>query len=329
MGIRESLIRWIDSYQGGLSDEDSDSEVRKLSRNDLVRCIPFIGIHLGAMAVIWVGVSPVAVGLATLAYVVRMFAVTGFYHRYFSHCAFKTSRPVQFIFAAVGATSVQRGALWWAAHHRHHHRHSDEPADIHSPGRTGFWWSHVLWLMSEHHFRTRTKLVRDWAKFPELVFLDRFDILIPLVFAVATFALGEFLAFTAPQLGTNGWQMFVWMFVISTVVLYHCTFTINSLAHKWGSKRFKRSDESRNNWFLAILTLGEGWHNNHHHYPHSARQGFYWWEIDITYSILWIMSKLGLIWDLKPVPQRVLVQGRQAFHNDSEAGKASRKDTNR
>jgi stearoyl-CoA desaturase (delta-9 desaturase) len=183
--------------------------------------------------------------------------------------------------------------------------------------------------MSEHHFRTRTKLVRDWAKFPELVLLDRFDILIPVVFATATFALGECLAFAAPQLGTDGWQMFVWVFVISTVVLYHCTFTINSLAHKWGSKRFKRNDESRNNWLLAILTLGEGWHNNHHHYPHSARQGFYWWEIDITYSILWIMSKLGIVWDLKPVPQRVLDQGRQVSVKAPETNKAHRKDSNR
>lgn len=276
-----------------------------------MRCIPFFLMHLGCFAVIWVGVSKFAVALAVVAYLTRMFAITGFYHRYFSHRTFKTSRVWQFIFAAIGNASVQRGPLWWAAHHRQHHRHSDTEKDLHSPGKFGFLWSHVLWFMSEHNFTTKTKLVRDWMKYPELVFLDRFDTVIPIVFALGTYFLGEFLSLFAPGLETSGPQLLVWVFFISTVALYHGTFTINSLAHTWGSKRYKVNDNSCNNWILALITLGEGWHNNHHHYPVSVRQGFYWWEIDMTYYLLLMMKKLGIVWDLNPVPPKVYRQGEK------------------
>lgn len=274
--------------------------------------MPFIAMHVACLAVIWVGWSPIAVAMALFLYLLRMFAITGFYHRYFSHRSFKTSRTVQFVFALIGAASAQRGPAWWAAHHRHHHATAEREDDPHSPVHHGLWWSHTGWFLSREHFPVRESRVRDWQSYPELRFLDRYDIILPAVLALGLYLLGAGLEAWAPQLGTSGGQMLVWGFFISTVVLYHGTFTINSLAHRWGTRRYDTPDNSRNNFLLAMLTLGEGWHNNHHHYPASVRQGFYWWEIDITYYLLRGMSAIGLIWDLKPVPVKRRESGRLA-----------------
>lgn len=272
--------------------------------------LPFLAMHAGMLAVIWVGVSPVALAIAIALYVLRMFAITGFYHRYFSHRTFHAGRAVQFLMAFSGTTAVQRGPLWWAAHHRYHHRHSDEEGDSHSPGRHGFWWSHVGWFLTESGTPTRERLVRDWIRYPELRFLDRHFLLGPGLLAAGTVGLGAWLEAAFPRLGTSAAQVFVWGFVVSTVVLYHATYTINSLSHRFGSRRYETGDDSRNNALLALFTLGEGWHNNHHHYPGSARQGFYWWEIDLTYYGLRVLAALGVISRLKPVPEKVLQRGR-------------------
>ena len=272
--------------------------------------LPFLALHAGVFAVIWVGVSPVALAIAFVLYVLRMFAITGFYHRYFSHRTFHAGRVVQFLMALAGTTAVQRGPLWWAAHHRYHHRHSDEQGDAHSPGRHGFWWSHVGWFLTQSGTPTRERLVRDWIRYPELRFLDRYFLLGPLLLAAGTIGLGAWLEVAFPRLGTSAAQVFVWGFVVSTVVLYHATYTINSLSHQFGSRRFDTGDDSRNNALLALVTLGEGWHNNHHHYPGSARQGFYWWEIDLTYYGLKVLAALGVISRLKPVPEKVLQRDR-------------------
>jgi len=266
------------------------------------RIVPFALMHLACLAVIWVGVSFVAVALAVSLYLVRMFAVTGFYHRYFAHRSFKTSRAAQFVFAVLGASAVQRGPIWWAAHHRHHHAHSDQDNDVHSPSQRGFIWSHMGWFLSKRYFVADMSQVRDLRRFPELRLLDRFDILVPVALAVGVFLLGAALEHTAPGLGTTRWQMLVWGFFISTVVCYHATYSINSFAHRFGRQRFDTGDDSRNNLWLALLTLGEGWHNNHHRYPASARQGFFWWEIDITYYLLRGLASLGVVRDLRPVP---------------------------
>ena len=247
----------------------------------------------------------VAIGL----YFIRMFAITAFYHRYFSHRTFTTNRFWQFGFAVLGNSAAQRGPLWWAAHHRHHHQTADTEADVHSPSRHGFWWSHIGWLTDPANFATRWEYVKDWVKFPELVWLDRFDKVVPILLSVALFALGEMLARTSPHLGTSGAQLVIWGFFISTVVLFHGTCTINSLSHLFGWRRYDTKDTSRNNPILAIITLGEGWHNNHHHYPISTRQGFFWWEYDITYYLLVVMSWLGIIKDLRPVPEQVRRSG--------------------
>jgi stearoyl-CoA desaturase (delta-9 desaturase) len=295
-----AVRRWVDSWVG--IDEPLPPVDKQV---DWLRILPFVLLHVACGAVIGVGWSWTAVAVAAVLYVVRMFAITAFYHRYFSHRTFKTSRAMQFVFAVLGNSSVQRGPLWWAAHHREHHLNSDTPEDTHSPVREGFWWSHVGWIAAKYNFSTRRERVKDLLKFPELVFLDRFDTLVPLLLFASMYGLGELLAYAAPGLGTSGWQMLVWT-LISTCCLFHGTFTINSLAHLWGSRRFQTTDHSRNNWFLAILTLGEGWHNNHHHYQGSVRQGFKWWEYDFSYYTLVVMSWFGLVWSLNPVPAVVM-----------------------
>ena len=272
---------------------------------------PFIFLNLAVGFVFWVGVSPVAAGACVFFYFIRMFGITGVYHRYFSHRTYKTSRFFQFLLAFLANMATQRGPLWWAAHHRHHHLTSDTPEDLHSPMQAGgFWNSHLLWWGRLKNIPPRLDKIKDFTSFPELVFLDRFDAIAPVVLGAITFFLGVALEKWFPGLGTNGSQMLVWGYVISTVVLFHGVATINSLAHVIGSRRFKTTDESRNHFWLAVITMGEGWHNNHHHYPNSVRQGFYWWEWDPTFYILKLLSFLGLVWDLKPVPERVLNEGR-------------------
>ena len=298
------LRQWFDSTAVAVPDgADAD-------RVDWLRVLPFVLLHVGCLAVAWVGVSPIAVAVAALLYAVRMFAITGFYHRYFSHRAFRTSRPMQFVFALVGAASVQRGPLWWAAHHRHHHRHSDSPEDPHSP-RHGFWRSHMGWFLTKRAFATDLSRVPDLARFPELRWLDRYDVAVPAAMAAGLYGLGEVLERVAPGLHTTGPQLVVWGFFVSTVVLFHATVTINSLSHRFGSRPFATTDDSRNNLWLALLTFGEGWHNNHHFYASSARQGFRWWEIDLTWYGLRLLAALGLVRDLKPVPAWVLAKAER------------------
>ncbi|MCH9672022.1 MAG: acyl-CoA desaturase, partial [Gammaproteobacteria bacterium] len=267
---------------------------------------PFLVIHAlgigGAVAGIVMGAPLSAWLLAGALFWARMFGVTAGYHRYFSHRTFKTGRVMQFLFAFLAMSSAQRGALWWAAHHRQHHANSDAPDDPHSPNVSGFWYSHCGWFLTHASFRLRREQISDLVKYPELLWLERADWLPFVAFGAGCFALGSFLEAHFPQTQTNGWQLFVWGFCISTVALYHCTYTINSLAHRFGRRRYATADHSRNNAWLAMLTLGEGWHNNHHHYPGSARQGFYWWEIDITFYLLRVLRHLGLISELKTIP---------------------------
>ncbi len=266
------------------------------------RALPSIVIHLGCLGVIWTGFSWAGLVVAVMAYLVRMFVITAFYHRYFSHRTFQTSRLVQFCAAAIGTTCAQRGPLWWAAHHRGHHRESDRPQDLHSPGQHGFWWSHMGWFFSDEGIARPDRAIPDLLKYPELRMADRYHVAGPLGLAVFMFLLG--VGLNRLGVATTGLQMLVWGFFISTVVLHHATFTINSLAHVIGSRRYDTHDDSRNNLFLALLTLGEGWHNNHHFNPGSVRQGFFWWEIDVAYYCLSALSKVGIVWDLRPVPRR-------------------------
>jgi stearoyl-CoA desaturase (Delta-9 desaturase) len=301
-GLLWRLVGWLDNHRYQPPKTASAESI------DWWRVLPFVVLHLALVALFWVGWSPFAVVFAILMYVVRMFAITGFYHRYFAHKTFQTSRIAQFIFALIGATAVQRGPLWWAAHHRCHHMHADQPLDVHSPHQHGLLWSHLGWFLSHANFKTQLDRVRELSRYRELCWLDRFDSLIPIAFAAIIYSLGALLQARAPVLQTSGWQLIVWGFVVSTIALYHATFCVNSLAHVWGSRRYATRDHSRNNLLIAILTLGEGWHNNHHHFPGSAKQGFYWWEIDLTYYGLKLLAALGIIWQLKQVPLDIRAQ---------------------
>ncbi len=256
--------------------------------------VRFWAIHvlaIGGTAIY--GFTVEAVICAVVLYVVRMFFVTAGYHRYFSHRTYKTSRVGQFLLAFGAQTTAQQGALWWAAHHRHHHRHSDQEGDLHSPRLQGFWQSHVGWIFVPQNMGTQVHRVPDLAKFPELLLLDRRWLMPPVLLAVACTAL-----FGLPGLFVG--------FGLSTLAVWHGTFTINSLSHVFGSQRFETGDDSRNNFLLAMLTLGEGWHNNHHHYQSSVRQGMAWYELDVTYLVLRAAAAVGLVWDLKEPPERVM-----------------------
>lgn len=257
-----------------------------------VTSMPMLLLHLTPLAAFWTGTDRWDIALFLATFWIRIFAITGGYHRYFSHRAYKTGRVFQFVLAFLGGTATQKGALWWAANHRWHHRHSDGPEDVHSPLQRGFWYAHIGWIMCSTHERTRSELIGDLWKYPELRFLNRFHLLPPLVLALVTYLLG----------GASG---FVWGYCISTIVLWHATFMINSLAHVYGRRRYLTKDTSRNNWALALLTFGEGWHNNHHHYQSATRNGFHWWEIDITYYVLVLLRACGLVWGFRPVPAHV------------------------
>jgi stearoyl-CoA desaturase (delta-9 desaturase) len=244
-------------------------------------------------------------------YLIRMFGITGFYHRYFSHGSFRLRRPTQLAAAILGASAAQRGPLWWAAHHRRHHRATDRLGDPHSPVIDSMAWSHVMWIFAADNRETDYATVEDLAAFPELRFLDRFHHLVPIFTAGMMFGLGVLIGHLAPGSHTSGPQMFVWGFCVSTAVLYHSTFMVNSVAHRFGTRRFDTKDASRNVWWLALLTLGEGWHNNHHRFPGGARQGFGRYELDLTWLGLRALRRIGLVHNLRPVPPALLAAARK------------------
>jgi stearoyl-CoA desaturase (delta-9 desaturase) len=254
--------------------------------------IPFLVVHLMPLGIIWTGITWTNVALGIGLYFMLMFFVTAGYHRYFSHRSYKTGRIMQFILAFGAQMSAQKGALWWAAHHRLHHKHSDEALDPHSPKR-GFWWSHMGWIISESSHDTRFDKIKDFAAYPELRWLNKYHLL-------PTIALGS----TVWLLGGVG--ALIVGFFPALILAYHGTFTVNSLAHVVGKRRYRTSDTSRNNLWIALWTLGEGWHNNHHHFQSSARQGFFWWEIDVTWTLLKGLRFVGLVHDLREPPAHLL-----------------------
>ena len=276
-------------------------------------CTQFALLHLACLFALLTGVSTIAIVTCLSLYVVRMFAITAGFHRLFAHRTYQTGRVFQFLMALIGTMSYQKGPLWWSAHHRRHHLNSDNEHDLHSP-RTHSWWrSHVGWFLSRSSQATDWKLISNLTKYRELHFLDKYYSLPPVLLAVMTYLWGSLLGRWAPQLGTSGWQMLVWGFFISTILLYHGTFTVNSLAHISGRRRFDTDDYSRNNVFVALITLGEGWHNNHHYYQSSERQGFYWWEIDVSHYALTVLSWFGLVWNLRMPPKHLLVADGTSF----------------
>ena len=253
---------------------------------------PVLLVHVLCFAFVFTGITTTALILCAVLFAGRSFFVTAVYHRYFSHRSYKLNRFWQFVFAFGAESSAQKGVLWWAANHRVHHRNSDTDADVHSP-RKGFWWSHVGWILSDKYKATDMVGIKDFAKYPELRFINKHDWIAPWTLGVACFLIG-------------GWSGLVVGFFWSTVLLWHSTFLVNSAAHVFGTRRYETEDTSRNSWWIALLTGGEGWHNNHHHYQASCRQGFFWYEIDTTYYGLLVLSWVGIVHDLKRPPQRIL-----------------------
>lgn len=296
------------------------------TRIDWGHSAPMILFHLAPLIAFWMGKRWVDWVVCIALYWIRMFFLTAGYHRYFAHRSYKTGRFMQFLLALGGTTAANKGPLWWSANHRLHHKYSDEPDDVHSPTQS-VWWAHIGWILCGRHKTTRFDRVKDLAKFPELRWLNRWWI-IPLI----ALALG--------CLWFGGWSCLLIGFFLSTVVLWHSVFTINSLAHVWGSRRYDtKKDGSRNNFVLAIITMGEGWHNNHHHLQTSARQGFYWWEIDVSWYILKMMSWFGLVWDLiEPTEEQrerdrikpgVMDRGREAYKEARQRIRAAKKEARR
>jgi stearoyl-CoA desaturase (delta-9 desaturase) len=255
--------------------------------------IPFVLVHLACFGAIWSGVTWPAVILCATLYWVRIFAIGAGYHRLFSHRAYSTSRVFRFILAVVAQSTAQKSVLWWAAKHRHHHLHSDTEQDVHSPRHTGFIYSHLGWIFSRRHDTFDETAVSDLMRYPEMRWLHAFEIVPAILLAGLCFLIA-------------GWSGLFVGFFWSTVLVYHATFCINSLAHVRGSTRYVTGDDSRNNWLLAVFTMGEGWHNNHHAFQSSARQGFRWWEVDPTYYILKALSWTGIVWDLRMPPAQVV-----------------------
>tara|TARA_Y100000766_G_C18884169_1_gene594952 strand:+ start:588 stop:1550 length:963 start_codon:yes stop_codon:yes gene_type:complete len=304
--LAQKLYYWLINDERYLCKENSQDS----RRIDIWRFMPFIFIHVGCILIIFTGISGFAIGLAISMYFLRMFFITAFYHRCFSHRSFESGRIFRFIMAILGCTAGQRGPLWWASHHRQHHIYSDTDRDPHSPKTESLLYSHCLWFMTKGAFATKWKHIGDLKKYKELVYLEKLDWLPFLGFAAGCYFIGEWANSNYPSLETNGYQTLVWGFFISTTFLYHATFTINSLAHCFGNRRFETPDDSRNNFLLAILTLGEGWHNNHHRYPNAVRQGFYWWEVDIAYYGINLLRAFGLVRNLRPVPSKIIESGR-------------------
>ncbi len=267
-------------------------------RLNVVSSITFFALHLIPFLAIFTGVTRTALILLFVTFTTRMFCITAGYHRYFSHKTYRLNRLAQFILAFGGTMAAQKGPLWWAAHHRNHHRFADTDRDVHSPKR-GFWWSHVGWILCDKYNQADRSQIRDFARYPELRFIDRHDFIGPWTLGVVCFLIG-------------GWSGLLIGFFASTVLLWHATFTVNSVAHVFGRRAYETDDTSRNTLLVALATGGEGWHNNHHRYPWSARQGFRWWQIDATYYVLRALSWVGIVRDLRPVPAAVIEEARAA-----------------
>ena len=262
-----------------------------LTRSAWLSRAVYWGIHASCLLVFVVGAPLEAVLLGVATYSIRLLGITAGYHRYFAHKSFKTSRAFQLVLAWIGCSATQKGPLWWCGTHRRHHRYADSPGDPHSPVE-GFYYAHQGWVFDSRWEGTPVEGIKDFAQYPELRWINEYHWVPPLALAFLCFAVG-------------GWAGLVWGFAVSTTVLWHATYMVNSAAHVWGARRYETDDTSKNNWWVALITMGEGWHNNHHHYMASARNGFYWWEIDATWYALVVLSWLGIVWDLKVPSQQI------------------------
>jgi stearoyl-CoA desaturase (delta-9 desaturase) len=293
-----------------MSTETEAEDVDSPPKQGLV--LRLLVLHSLVIPALCTGISTAAVVAFATTYLVRLFAITAGYHRLFSHHAFQTSRVFAFVLAVVGASSGQRGPLWWAGVHRRHHRTADTVDDVHSPRHKGLLFAHVGWILDKKNLATPLHEVKDWSRFPELVWLDRFHLLAPTSLIVLLAAVGALLEHTDPELHTSAAQFVAWGFVLSTIAAIHVTSCVNSLTHRYGSRPFVTDDDSGNIWWLALPTLGEAWHNNHHHAPGCVRQGLLWWQVDISYLVLRALAVVGVVWNLREPNDKVLADAHLA-----------------
>jgi stearoyl-CoA desaturase (delta-9 desaturase) len=284
---------------------DNQSRMRGFS-------MPLVLMHLGCLGVFLVPSNRICWFLFLAIYALHVFTLTAGFHRYFSHKSFKTSRLFQFILAFLGTMAAQKDPLWWASHHRLHHEHADQELDPHSPRHKGFWWAHIGWVMQRNLDETRFDKIKDFSRFPELMWLNRHPFLPALLFAGLLVLIGTLAQRYFPQWNVTGLQLLVYGFFLSTVAVYHVTFSINSVAHRFGKRRYEVEDDSVNNWLLALLTNGEGWHNNHHRYSVCTRQGFKWWQIDMSYLILRLLQWCGIVWEIREPPRSIIEESKAA-----------------
>jgi stearoyl-CoA desaturase (delta-9 desaturase) len=260
----------------------------------------FWSVQVSALLVFFVPFHPALVGLWATSHFVRAVGLTLLFHRYLAHRAFKLNRVARFVWAFIGTAAMQKGPLWWAGHHVNHHKFADRDGDPHSPMVSGFYYAHIGWFLNDtRHDRVEVTnpVMRDFSPVPELALLERCFWAPPAILAAVMYLLG-------------GMPWFVWGFCLPTMTLAHSTFAINTVNHMFGSRRFETVDESRNNPVTAFFAVGEGWHNNHHRFQRAARNGFYWWEFDITWYTIKAMEAVGLAWDLQAVPARIYEEAR-------------------
>ncbi len=253
---------------------------------------PLISVHLALFAIPFVSVTIVSMIILFVMTRISGLGITVGFHRYLSHHAFKTSRVFQFLMAVAGCTALQKGPLWWVIHHREHHKHSDTEQDVHSPVVDGFWYGHCGWLFARDLMKPDHASVKDLMKYPELYWLDRFWMIPGLLAAIACYLID----------GTSG---LIYGYCLSTVLIFQVTFAVNSVGHRWGPQRYATGEGSRNNWLLGYLAMGDGWHNNHHRAPTSARHGFAWYELDLSYAMIRLLRRCRIVWDVRQPPANV------------------------
>lgn len=254
---------------------------------------PLITVHLALFSIPFVPVTIVSIVLLFVMTRISGLGITVGFHRYLSHHSFKTSRTFQFLLAMAGCTALQKGPLWWVIHHREHHKHSDTEQDVHSPVVDGFWYGHVGWLFANDLMTPDHAGVKDLTKYPELYWLDRFWMLPGFLAAGLCFWI-------------DGLSGLIYGYCLSTVLIFQITFAVNSIGHRWGPQRYETGEGSRNNWFLGYLAMGDGWHNNHHRAPTSARHGFAWYELDVSYRFIRLFRLMRLVWDVRQPPANVV-----------------------
>jgi stearoyl-CoA desaturase (delta-9 desaturase) len=267
---------------------------------NLVQITVFWAVQASALLVFAVPFRWAFIALWAASHFLRAIGLTLAFHRYFAHRAFKMNRVARFVWAFIGTAAMQKGPLWWAGHHVNHHRFADREGDPHSPMVSGVYYAHIGWFLNDTKYdsvEASNPVIRDFSKVPEIAWLEKYFFFPPLALAIGMFLIG-------------GMPWLVWGFCLPTMTLAHATFAINTVNHMFGSRRFETVDESRNNPLTAFFAVGEGWHNNHHRYQRAARNGFYWWELDLTWYVIRAMAVLGIASDVQPVPARIYEEAR-------------------